>query len=340
MKNILLILLLFPIFGTLNAQNQITFKNNALRVDDRFEIKETEPIFVGKSGANVVWDYSTIKYDKTKTNFLVNPDYKYLSNEFNEANLQIEDGQSKYFYNISENRNLFLGFVTENSVIKYNNPIVKIEYPFDYKQITETKYTGTGTYYGTVFTNIWGSYRAEADAFGSIIFPDNILLNNIIRLKTEEHSFEAGCRLYEFFTKKYLYYSKDYRYPVFVITEINKIDEKDTVKTISTYYNELSVKQLSGSDEITNSSKIQYKIFPNPFKDEFNISYNLKTTTNVTIEIIDTKGALLDIIVENRIQNGFQSYNYKPKGATSGTIFVKLTFNGIENIEKLIKIDN
>jgi len=106
-------------------------------------------------------------------------------------------------------------------------------------------------------------------------------------------------------------------------------------------FNTLEVKSLenvSGKLSINNSSLL-INTFPNPFKDEFTISYNIPKTGNLTIELFNLNGQKMSSIIDNEYQQaGNHSVNYSLKDNESNIYFIRLIYNNEVKITKVVKL--
>ena len=90
----------------------------------------------------------------------------------------------------------------------------------------------------------------------------------------------------------------------------------------------------------TGGSEIQLKNYPNPFKNETTISFNLVETGNVALDIYDIKGSKVLSLINEQLSAGKQNVNWNGKGRDGiqlpqGTYFVKLD---IGNKTKTLKV--
>lgn len=342
MKFKILVLALSISSFSLNAQININYESHSLQNTGSYTIQETEYVSPGNSGKDVLWDFSELKCDKTKQYYITEPEDTENGKLFRDANVSVSEGSNTFYFDIDDVSNKFLGLCTDKAFIKYNEPIEKIKYPFRFHDKSTTSYSGEGIYYGSVHTDIYGNYSVEADATGIIIMPDKISIPDVIRIKTTDVINEFSCNNTKFINTKYLWYAKDIRYPIFVISEnISINNEGDTTITKSSYYNEtkLAQKSVETSEIIT---KISGKnkltgVYPNPFSEHLNIKYDLINTAEVSLEIINANGSLVEELINNKKQKGNQNYEYDANKLAKGTYFVKLTIDERIFLEKVIK---
>ncbi|WP_317899328.1 T9SS type A sorting domain-containing protein [Aurantibacillus circumpalustris] len=93
-----------------------------------------------------------------------------------------------------------------------------------------------------------------------------------------------------------------------------------------------------GLKENKTNALVQVSIFPNPIKDLGNISYNLKKTGTVGIELIDMRGALVKQLYNQPETPGYHSQIINLNGIASGVYFIKTTFEKQKVSQKLITV--
>ena len=78
------------------------------------------------------------------------------------------------------------------------------------------------------------------------------------------------------------------------------------------------------------------KVFPNPFKDEVNIVYELQNAGNVSIEVYSLNGVRLVNLVNQEQSNGKYQYKFNTPEA-SGVYMVRMVINGQVYHERIVK---
>lgn len=241
---------------------QITYQNNALRSGDEIIKQQVEYKDPGRSGENVIWDFSKLT--------AVNKEYKlfysspYLSedsvyvmgkdtirmDETEETDLIIgTEHYTNYFYRVKDNRLLLLGH--QNPVSRMHNqaPVPVISYPMSFGQKTESNYFSKAVYSGTEDMYVKGNVQIESDATGILVLPNKDTLNHVSRIKTiqtiEEIQDSLDRKLVNLpdsirqkmwkpalksKVETYRWYVKGYRYPVF--ETVNNINMTDTTETV------------------------------------------------------------------------------------------------------------
>ncbi|MBT7788040.1 MAG: T9SS type A sorting domain-containing protein [Calditrichaeota bacterium] len=95
------------------------------------------------------------------------------------------------------------------------------------------------------------------------------------------------------------------------------------------------------SDQTPLPHKIDLQAFPNPFNSTTTITYGLPVQSDVSLQIFNTHGQLVDVLVDHEMQVGMNSIEWNANGQSAGIYFVRLIETKgrqIENIEKVILI--
>lgn len=81
--------------------------------------------------------------------------------------------------------------------------------------------------------------------------------------------------------------------------------------------------------------EVNFIIAPNPAADDFSVSYTLKNTSTVTIELFDSKGAKTLLLNNSKKNSGVYREAFDANLA-KGVYFVRLTIAGNQYLKKLI----
>ena len=76
--------------------------------------------------------------------------------------------------------------------------------------------------------------------------------------------------------------------------------------------------------------------YPNPFNPETVIRYQLSADSDVSLQIYDVKGQMIERLVNKPQKLGYYSLNWKPSNLPSGVYFCKLTIGDRASTQKLI----
>lgn len=231
------------------AFGQINRKYNAMRAGDEIVKQQIEYKDPGRSGENVIWNFSKLK--------AVNPEYTLtystprlyndsiyiigkdtiLKNEVGEGDLIVgKEHYTRYFYRIKNDTLLCLGHQNPLNRIWHIDPYVVNVYPFDYGQKVSKDYRTEGLYSSKERIKTTGNISVESDAYGMMVLPSGDTLAHVLRIKTLQAIHEAdSVHLKEeenpmnMEVETYRWYAKGYRYPVF--ETVRSFEVSDTIRT-------------------------------------------------------------------------------------------------------------
>lgn len=84
--------------------------------------------------------------------------------------------------------------------------------------------------------------------------------------------------------------------------------------------------------------EISFKLFPNPFEDKFRIEFELSEITDFSASLYDLNGKQVSYLIQNkRLGSGQNQFELEQAALPSGTYFLKLVFNDVILMKKLLK---
>ena len=122
--------------------------------------------------------------------------------------------------------------------------------------------------------------------------------------------------------------NKEYTVKLLVTNQFGCVSEDDSAIDIT----------AAGIDPVLNSDPMDLDIYPNPFSQNTLISFNLPKTSHVKITIMDMKGNVLFVPVNETLGSGPNEIEINPSqaGLSPGTYFVNLQMNGKLISKKII----
>jgi len=81
-----------------------------------------------------------------------------------------------------------------------------------------------------------------------------------------------------------------------------------------------------------------FDIYPNPLKTKTTINYQIQEHNFVKIEVFNLKGQLVEVLVEEKQNTGFHSYDWNVHDLSSGIYFMKFTNSCISQIKRCLVV--
>lgn len=332
MKKLGLIILAINCFAFTYSQFVMKHDIHAFKAGEHNPMIYCTYLEPGLAGVNLTWDYSELRFKKSFEGFIYESGYSEESKLFPDANMELSEFDSRFFFKVSEDKIEQYGYTSFDgrSQIHYSTPFVKIKFPFAYSDAFSGIIKGTSQYGGTINSSITGSYFVEADAYGTLVLPGNTIYENTLRVRTEKeyvHHYQNMDQEIQIIT--YRWYNEMHRYPLLVLTAYTiKTGQSESTKFQAAYnVNALkSVSQLYAED---------IEIYPNPTAKELNIRVNALSEGVYQFDIFDSSGKLIQSFFREALAVGLHSFNFSDK--TSGlkpATYILIISNGNTRISK------
>ena len=356
MKTILIASVLIILSVGLQAQTTLTYANNALIIGDSFNFQEIQFPDPGSAGPNQIWDFSKIQFTgKSPVGTLQTPAIPKMDGVA-DYNLSLLENGYDYFMNSTETGLEELGY--ENTdlkiILKYSDPVLKIQYPFSYGAQFTDHFIGVANAAEVNKIDFFGDNTVSADGYGTLILPDRVIENSL-RVKSVKTGLQVNmCGTADVNIVKYNWYAAGYRYPLLSLTTTENRPSIGAIQIIKTAYSNTQQPNksitISGNKAVAGAtvpasknlkSDVAVTISPNPFTDKLNFSYFLNEPLKVSIELYSMGGKNISWLVKDQVQPvGIQTgeliaamYNL-----TSGDYFIRFTFDKQVVIEKVVKL--
>ncbi|MFC2137900.1 T9SS type A sorting domain-containing protein [Bacteroidota bacterium] len=341
MKKIILITsVAFGIFALLQAKSwQMTYNSHGLIADEINSMKLTKYVNPGMGGFNQVWDFTNLHVTKDFEGTIENSVYSKNYNEMLSTNVVLKEFSNQFYFKGDENSLELYGVAVKDKLIyKYNKPFVKMQYPFGYGD------SFSGTYGGEYLTNnvtgnIDGTYSVEADGYGTLLLPNNLTVENVLRVKTTRNYIKTvNKRDYNISIVTYRWYSENERFPLLVLIE-NGFDNNSKVSKSyqAAYRSDLNLlaQPASVSKNLVNNS---FNIYPNPIASNATINFSVINNSDVVFDIYSINGEKLMTIVNQKYNAGSYSIPIS-KAALSipaGSYYLKIQLGNEFSSQKII----
>ncbi len=328
---------------TLSAQVTLTKSSHSMQIGDALIIKTiTDTISAGEAGANQTWDFSKAKYNG---DFLIN----YNQNTDTDMGMSgyalacTENGERTSFCQITDDSKLYYGMKTEKVTIKFDEPLKELAFPFSYGSELSTEMKGA--YIEDGYSNpITGTSTVKADGYGTLILPNGVKLENVLRVAiVRDYNHETHGLPYHMVVKQYAFYCKESRYAVMQIKDASmKCDCGCNGREYRAYFNP-NVTQASNCTKpiVENSSSIKhkftYKEYPNPFTDDITVEYQLFEAAKVKISVLDLNGKMMKVLQNKKQEEGSYTVTDKIDGKGAQNLILQIKVGDQVYNEKLIK---
>jgi hypothetical protein len=322
-----LFVLLSGIPSILTAQHRLEANLNMPRAGDEIVKQQVEYNDPGRSGENVLWDFSRLTS--------VNDEYTLSYFEDWNGRLAGMEHLTKYYHTLSNDSLLLWGFENQTTKLTNNRPELLLKFPVRYADRTHCYYHANGLYSNRLEMDVMGTVETEADAFGMLVLPNKDTLRNVLRIRTMKYIAEelnpiSGDYYFKLDSVKpvisgdsidyrlttdstlpavetFRWYAKGYRYPVFesVRSWIERLGDTE-IKHFNTafffppqdhYYLEDDEENLAlleaevGEPEVENPWEgLTCNFYPNPAVTNLDIEVYMPKAGHVKMQMVSRTG--------------------------------------------------
>lgn len=213
-RQLLLFLLLLPLWIQAVAQTAVTRDTNGMRCGDTLKMQRLEYADAGVSGHGVTWDFSRLGV--TDGNYVV-PIFCHEG--------KVVQAECGFLFKYNTSGDTLSIACIENALQKtsYSRPILSLVYPFSFGNSVTADFCGIGRYCDTYVLSEQGVAESEADADGTLVLSERDTLYNVLRVHEHRQSAialskddaDADTMCMERVEDVYSWYAYDFRYPVF-----------------------------------------------------------------------------------------------------------------------------
>ncbi len=349
LKRSFAIVLFFLFIMQVFSQHTLQSNLNIFRPEDVIIKQQVSYKDPGRSGENVLWDFSQLE--------TVDEEYDLAYfNQGDSLTVGIEH-HTKYYYSLSNDSLLLWGFENPTTILKNTQPELLMKFPVHYKDRVQTYYHGTGRYCDRLSLDAMGTTETVADAYGMMILPDKDTLKHVIRTHTFKRIAEDTQSLtysllppppvpvlssdsidYRLQTDTVVleletcrWYVEGYRYPVFETVKSREIihgEAKDFFCTAffyppqEHYYldedeENLAILEALQKEEENSANRwegLTYNCYPNPVVTTLDVEMYLpKTANNIRVQLSDRQGRMLTE----------ENWGAKPEGIFTGQVYME-----------------
>ena len=217
------------------AQAVLETEDHTLRPGDEHSFVIVENVKEGPAGSNQVWDFSELEKKSEFNSHILSSGFVENAEKIPEANVVLEENGTHFFFNVSKTGMKQYGTITQNSsIIKYDKPFVKMVFPFKYGDSKSGKYSGR-LIASENEKEFNGTYNIQVDGYGKLKLPGGVIIDDVVRLKTEKTKQYEGSS-HKSTIVSYKWYCSQVRYPLLSIIKSVRSDKSHYLK--SAYYAE------------------------------------------------------------------------------------------------------
>ena len=283
------------------------------------------------AGSNQLWDFSNfILTSNIETSTYISTSAggggSYTGSSFVESY-----GSTKFFMKATATQYEIVGIENPSFSLNINgNTAIEFVWP------VAMGYSKTDAFSGTAFANnlngnVTGNIVSTAPGNGTLIIPGGNTFYGVLQVKiriTATASFLLGLTTVNLKAVDYTYYDASRKFPLLTVSYAD-VTGAYTSKAASIRVND----GIVGINDLNFDAT--FNIFPNPAKDNFNVSLNNAVNANCTVEIINAMGQSIQL---HHLGNEIHiSNNISISDLASGIYMIKTTLGDKVSVRKLIK---
>ena len=312
---------------------------------------DTAGIHPGNGGANVIWDFSSLKrvtFSHTSGSCINNQHADHFPN----ANLQLTLNGNTNLYFTGDGTNITCygsksgygaGALAGDIYHIYDtDPQILWSYPITYNSTNSDKFSGTYSYIladnsTTVLSGTTkGSYDYVADGYGKLKIM-NSTVNYALRLKVHtvtNDSAQVSGKPLKITTDQtdYVWMVSGIKSPILKISMIKTTKNgKDSLSKEISYDISDSLSGIKQASTLATS----LNLYPNPTSGQFRLSFDADESGNADICIMNQLGQTVKMIPSQAYRMGLNNININLDGVAKGIYFVRLSNGDKSNVSKI-----
>jgi hypothetical protein len=300
----------------------------------------------GNGGPDQVWDFSRMSTGGETMVSTIPPVPSNPEKSSGDFNIILNERGSEYFFRLTEESFIETGGVTKDYNLTFNDPMIKMMYPFSYGNHFTDNYDGMASAQTGQKVEFSGVYAVTADAFGTLVLPGKVY-TDVLRVKTESNGLEINtCNSVEAKTVRYLWYAPGYRYPVLnIATTERRVSgrEAEVTKSAMVWAGKNS-DTPAGSEkpqDPTLNEEVTVVAYPNPFTDKLNYHYFLRKAVPASIILTDVTGRTSYQVMKKMMQEeGLHSGTLESGDLNldPGVYYLRFVFDRQVVVRKIVKL--
>jgi hypothetical protein len=339
MKKIYSIIAAAVCVGSLNAQT-LTQANHAPTVGDSYQTVNCNSVGInpGGNGAGQTWNFSSLTIlTTTTTNNGVTVASTGSASSYPSAGVAVNSGTNvNSFYSSSTSSleywggNIIVG--GQAVTMAYSSSATHAVYPMILGSTSNGAISGTASHPLAGSGPFVGTNTVTASGTGTLMLPGGYNFPNVLKVTTIKNmNFTVTIGTGTYSQTIVDYYSPTSKYPLLTITNayINSAagPTTETVVVINSNY-------TLGMKESIKESLTNVVVYPNPAKDNINLSFVNENADNASYQIVNVIGQTIRTQSIPSVK-GETLYNVNLNGIESGIYFVKLSVGNKSSVTKI-----
>lgn len=333
------VLMIFGGLTVIKAQ-LLTQSNHAPVVGDMYDVYQIDSTGVtpGASGSSAVWNFTATP---TRTTILISNTYTTAASItsgsiYPVASIAKTNLSSKNFYTSSSNQlNFWGGNVTiqsQSADYVFSSAAIHAKYPMSLGTTTNSSFSGTiysGLGNGTISN---GTATCTGDGTGTLNLPARTFTNVIKVMTYTQFDFTVSFITGTVKQLNYDYYSPLTKYPLFTITSSTISSSVSTDQIADIVLINKDYQYVGVNENVKEIASLN--IFPNPAKNNFNLSFVNENADVVSYELTNTLG---QTIKKENLGNekGLVNYSVNITDLQAGVYFVKVNAGTKSSTKKI-----
>ena len=287
------------------------------RAEDLIFKQQMEFKDAGRSGENVLWDFSRLTS--------IDDSYTLEYSSSDSVTIVGTEHHTRYYYSLSGDSLLCYGYENSTTLMINERPELLLRFPVSYGDSTFCYYNGNGEYSGRLDVNAMGTVSTKADAYGMMILPDGDTLKNVLRVRTVK-KIAYGTEPINFYKENlpgafvtndsinyrmatdtllmeletFKWYTEGYRYPVFetVKNTTNKQGQESEFFNTAFFYppqdhyyletdpdNQKIVEAKNKGKKENPLAASTFNAFPNPVSSTLNVEIFIPVEAKIRVQV-------------------------------------------------------
>lgn len=325
------------------GQGSISQKRNFFRHGDRIIKQQVEYVDPGRSGKQIIWDFSRLNTINEKYKLV----YFHPDKEDTTRFVGMEH-QTRYRYELKRDTLWMTGYANRLTEMNYDSAEAQLRFPFRYGDSLRTIFSGKGLYCQKVDLIAKGETTATVDAQGMLITPENDTLKNVLRVHRLRNYTEIDVDSARMRLETYSWYALGYRYPVFETVKSWVIKGDSTMEHFGTsfYFPIKNLAELAedptneairNNEANANNVLLRCTTWPNPVENDLTVNYELSQDARVSFRLCDVSGRPWVSLPEKVLSAGNQQELIPMSGLPGGDYALYVTVDGYVKRVKVIK---